>query len=1216
MADGSQYFVHPETGQVGSIPEDKVEDALRIGFRPATDEQVKQYDAVKAAKAEPLGGVKAFGQALAEGVAALPGIPAFFMESVPSVSERMAAEGVGDAETAALAKQKRLELAAQMRRFTTLPGLQQELGLRTAEAIKAEREAHPYAAGAGTIASFFAGSAASKILKAGAKAAVPLIAAEETLGAGANLSNAVQAATGLPAKRAAVAAAKAELAAAEATGDAVEIAAKQSAVTRAGIDFNAAADDAFNLQTAMMAESGAVTPGLAPLVTKEIEVAGKAARKAAQRMATDEAQKIVGSAGRGQKFVADAVKKLESTTLTSSAITSKLGTDLANSVEQRALARLQGAPGFSAKLAEADVAAAKLADEAAVGADKAITSANLAKAEERLATLETRQKLVAKAIGLGLGRSAELMMFGLQGAANEAALGDPALVAESAYANLGFEGGLGAGFGVAEALLPATLRTTVRAARASGQKISEAIGSVYPEIASFVTGAEPETIRAIMAGKEDLAAKGLRRVIEESTPLPALPAMPPELVPPAAVPAARKALTKAEVDVVAKDLRLALQDDVRQIAAPEPGGLLFDANTQWRKVQLGSLIDDHAAQVGTDGMRGALDNAISLVAEVRDRILSSAGLGLEPGQVMPQETAQKSAYLLNRALQDVEKRLTAFAESSPSPTKIHEEIQGIADEIYDKVKSYGVSSLELKSVDRQANAAYSGLRRRLVGLVTDSNVWGEAGALEAAWREDARMYYASMENLQKMAPSGLIKLLKDKNGRKTILTIDSQKMRAVAQDLGSEKYTSFREALSDYLVARRQLIGNIESVAEFVNANVGKEQIAKRLGATELAFNRAIDRSVEAASQEALRESQMVARQTEMASYEAAKEARDALVKSLNQEYAAATAARQQQITEQINLLRSASSKGSLVSAIKFAAKTTAPVLGGLTAGPLGALGGAAFTAASSPVTVAKTLAKLNKAKVAVSDRIGNVANALSGGGAKVVKTGEALGSFYAGKALRDEYKRVEQRVQKLAQDADALEDQQASMLGDLVDHAPNIADATKTVNATALQYLENARPKPPPGLPPIQAVSWQANDADMRKYLRLVDAVFKPMETLELASTGALLPEQVKALDAVYPSMMQEVRAKLLDRIEQNNKVPAKHRAMVSMLLGKDIDGRFQATRVAPVQAVYAPPMPPQMPAKQKAVPVSRIKDMNVSGRAGQETAAWREAQQGARLR
>lgn len=1190
MADANQYFIKP-SGEVGIVKPDLVEEALARGLTPATEEQIKQYEAVKASKAEPLGGVKAFGQALAEGVAALPGIPATAMAIVPSATELAAKAGFADEEAAALARQKRLELAGEMARYTTVPGLQQELGLRTAEAIKAEREAHPYAAGAGTIASFFAGSAASKILKAGAKAAVPLIAAEETLGASVGLTDAVKAATKLPAKEAAAAAARAELAAAEATGDAVEIAAKQAALNEAGVAVQSAIDDGFNLQAAIMAESGAVTPGLAPLVTKEVEVAGRAARKAAQRMATDKAQKIIGSAGRGQKFVADAVKKLESTTLTSPAITSKLGTDLANSVEQRALARLQGAPGFSAKLAEADVAAAKLADEAAVGADKAITGANLAKAEERLATLETRQKLVAKAIGLGLGRSAELMMFGLQGAANEAALGDPALVAESAYANLGFEGGLGAGFGVAEALLPPTLKAGVRAAKAGSQKLSRALGNVYVDLASAVTGAEPETIRAVLAAGERLEGRGLRNVIEET--LPAAPTPKP-----------------VDYDQAAKELREALQEDVRQIARPGPGGLLYDANTEWRKIQINDTIRKRLQQQ-TDEIvnalyeskagepltfadeaflsqiesgefvstpyRTALKDLIGRVKSAR-QIAKTTGM---TGEMVP--TAQEAAYKVNSTLQGLEDRLVAFEASNPTPEQIFQEMKWVDRELFHKRKGRAVTGKDLSLLNQQMNAAYGDLKQSFKQMVLNKDLWGDAAVLESEWRSDLRAYYAGLDNLKK-ASKGLIKETIDpKTGLATEIVIDPKKLKSFVKNPTSDEMSEFRNAFKQYLDGRRAAIDRIEQVADYVKASVDKPAIEQRMASTERAYEKAIQNAVDDASNAAL--------------------------KDLN-------VTRDAKIEAEIAAIKSAASIGRGVSLAKKAVKIGAPVVGALSLSPYGAAAGVAASAITSPIATAKTLAKLNKAKMKMADAVDRVSGVLSGGGGATIKATEALGSFYAGKALRDEYKRVEQRVQKLAQEADALEDQQASMLGDLVDHAPNIADATKTVNATALQYLENARPKPLPGLPPIQAVSWQANDADMRKYLRLVDAVFKPMETLELASTGALLPEQVKALDAVYPSMMQEVRAKLLDRIEQNNKVPAKHRAMVSMLLGKDIDGRFQATRVAPVQAVYAPPMPPQMPAKQRAIPVSRIEKMNVSGRAGQETAAWREAQQGAKLR
>jgi hypothetical protein len=1209
MAEPSQYFVDPDSGKVRIVKPEMVDEAIARNLTPATEEQIKQYDLVQASKRDPLGGVKAFGQELLEGVApglagaAVAGVPgaivgsalplaSWFMQKIPSAAElgREYAPGLVSEETAQLAKQKRLDLAKDVFRYTTVPGLQQEFGLRRAEDIKAESEAHPVAAGAGMLSSFFVGPAASKILKAGATAAVPLMAAEEVLGAGAGLSRAAAKAAGVDAKNAAYQAARAELAAAQATGDAVEVGVKQAAVNEASVAAQAAVDDAFKIETALAAESGQIPAEFAPVLTKDVLAAGAAARKAAQRMTTAEATRLVDSAGRGQRFVVDAVRKLESSALTTPAVTSKLGSDLAASVEKRALQRLREAPGFNQKLAEIDVALAQRADDLAKGAEKVITEANLVKAQQNLATLEARQQLAAKAIGLGLGRPAEFMMFGLQGAANEAALGDPALVGESLYGMLGFDAGLGVAGAAVEAFAPPTLRAGLRVAKRTGRKLSDAVGRAYVDLAASVTGAEPETIRTVLASGDKLKTRGLRGVIEDATPMPAMGAMPPEVLPSAIQP-----IKKVDLDAAAKGFRTALEDDVRQIATPAPGGLLYDANTQWRKVQLGQSIEKHAQQLGTDEpMRAAIDDAILLVENTRNKIISSEGLGLEAGQVMPQETAQKSAYLVSRALGDLEKRLVAFKEGAPSAAAIHQELKWIADELYGYMKKYGLESRDLKIVDRQSNAAYAKLRNSIVDIVTNEKTWGQAGALEAQWRQDARTYYAALDNLKATAPKDLMRLLKDSDGRKTVLVIDSNVMKRVVKNIGQEQYATFRDSLGQYLKARSRLISNIESVADFVGASVDKQAVARKIGAAERAFESAIQSSVDAASSAAIKESDAVAKGL----YAEQKLARNKMVESLKAEYKQATAERRAQIEEQVKAISSASAIGSLVKG-----KTTiASVLG------------AGVNAVASPVATAKKLAYLNKAKMRMADSIEKVSASLSGVGAGVGKASESLGAFYSGKALQNEYKRVEQRVFQLSQDQDELEDQQYAMLGDLVDHAPNVADATKTVNATAIQYLEVARPKPPPGLPPLQLATWEPIDADKRKFLRIRDAVLHPMETLDLASTGALLPEQVKAMDAVYPAMMQEVRAKLLDRIEEKNAIPAKHRAMVSMLLGKDLDGRYQSARMIPTQSVYG--SAPQQQAPQKPVPVSRIKDMNVSGRAGQETAAWREAQQGAKLR
>jgi hypothetical protein len=187
MADPSQYFVL-NSGDVHVVKPENIEEAKRRGLVPATEEQRRQYDLVQEAKKDPLGAVKAGVQALGEGVVGLAGLPAALIGVTPSIPELRekafsyipeSIRGVSEEEVqqeAAIAKQKRMEMLRAVESVSpTLPRIQQELGLRTAEEIKAEAEAFPVARGVGTVASFFVGPAVSKLVKTAATKAVPVL---------------------------------------------------------------------------------------------------------------------------------------------------------------------------------------------------------------------------------------------------------------------------------------------------------------------------------------------------------------------------------------------------------------------------------------------------------------------------------------------------------------------------------------------------------------------------------------------------------------------------------------------------------------------------------------------------------------------------------------------------------------------------------------------------------------------------------------------------------------------------------------------------------------------------------------------------------------------------------------------------------------------------------------------------------------------------------
>jgi hypothetical protein len=345
---------------------------------------------------------------------------------------------------------------------------------------------------------------------------------------------------------------------------------------------------------------------------------------------------------------------------------------------------------------------------------------------------------------------------------------------------------------------------------------------------------------------------------------------------------------------------------------------------------------------------------------------------------------------------------------------------------------------------------------------------------------------------------------------------------------------------------------------------------------TERALERAIQTSVDEASNKIVR--------TELReAVGPLREQRKELVRELQNDYLAAKAERRRYIDEQARLITGAASGGFFRGIVKAASKYGGKMTGG------------ALSVAASPVATSKALAKLNKSLMRASDATSEVSNVLSGKVGGAVRTAEALGSFYSRKDMEKRYKQIEQRTKQLAMDMDAREDQEETMLADLADAAPNVASATRNVNATAIQYLENARPKPPANLPPISLASWTPIEADQRKFVRIAEAVNNPLETLALASKGALLPEQVAALNTVYPSLMEDVRQKLMERIEETGKIPEKHRMMVSMLLGKDVDGRTQLNRMAPTQSVYGTQTPQQQPQLKSY----QGKALNVAGRA-----------------
>ena len=211
--------------------------------------------------------------------------------------------------------------------------------------------------------------------------------------------------------------------------------------------------------------------------------------------------------------------------------------------------------------------------------------------------------------------------------------------------------------------------------------------------------------------------------------------------------------------------------------------------------------------------------------------------------------------------------------------------------------------------------------------------------------------------------------------------------------------------------------------------------------------------------------------------------------------------------------------------------------------------------------------------------------------------------------AEREEYEQNIARVRQLSSDEDAIQQHLDDSVGGLRHDAPRISGHAEATTAAAIGYLSNQAPVPPPNLSPMQAKAWQPSDAQVRQYNQLYRTVDMPLSILSDASQGTLTRQQVDAINAVYPTLMGEIRQRIVKRIEENPDISASSRRMASLILGLDLDGQFSPATFNSAQQMYQQQMPP--PAQQQ-MPVYRAKGLGASGRSGAETEAWRAAQRG----
>lgn len=203
----------------------------------------------------------------------------------------------------------------------------------------------------------------------------------------------------------------------------------------------------------------------------------------------------------------------------------------------------------------------------------------------------------------------------------------------------------------------------------------------------------------------------------------------------------------------------------------------------------------------------------------------------------------------------------------------------------------------------------------------------------------------------------------------------------------------------------------------------------------------------------------------------------------------------------------------------------------------------------------------------------------------------------------------VAKNVSSLAADPDKMTEALEAIGSEFNDDAPTIAQDLRNTVARAVFFLAGKAPKPKvvsPGMPEMQPPR-----SEYQKYSRYVRAINDPTSLLDEADTGTLTPESVEAVRIVYPSLYAQMQAALAERVQNMPKVPYRQRMQLSALLGQDMTGTLSPSMVSLAQSAYSSA---KGEAPKQQMPVYRAKGLNLASREGRETAAWKEAQQGAR--
>jgi len=706
---------------------------------------------------------------------------------------------------------------------------------------------------------------------------------------------------------------------------------------------------------------------------------------------------------------------------------------------------------------------------------------------------------MARIGGAGVAGAAEGAPLALTAAQDEAYIQNRKLTGEMAIAAMGTGALIGGGLGIAAKGLgeaigagrdkiaqrlsgPATGADAVAVAEQKFGEAAPGLRDAYANAAGAVSGKDPATIRALVAGGEEGAAARRVAVYEGDS-----------------IREAAKRDVVKHVDDMASATR--------------------NLTEEWRGPLKASNVDKVISK-GEDAFVGQSDEAINQLSTIRKNIheMSGADAALTLGE---RRQLNKLADIANAAETKAAKAIEAGEGGRVFQVldEYKRNLGTIAKEAGGKTQPLG----------RELQGMYEGLRQSL----ENEAVWGGAGAMQREVNAPFAKWIKSNEIFEQrfMTPTGEVDPL---NAWRTLKGADSAKAHSYVEGLTSAQNDTNHQIIKQHIANTKDLAASLAKAGELTPEKAA--ELSKVVKAAE-GFEKTVGK------------------------------AENSLVLS--------------------NQLRELEKAGGGLGELGGAA------VGGMVGGPVGAALGALGGALKNPGLQIRRMAMIermaDKAGVSIDGSLGKLFAGIEGTTAKVKQvagtaraavTPTAL-EMFQGKAATPEIAYKERAKEILAANANygqQIRDNAGQVFGSSFDTDPHAVGAAVVATTKAIQYLAEKMPGGlvnPQSLTPMSTKTAPSR-ADIQQFAMIHTAVTQPLAVIADISKGTVTHDQIEAIAAVHPALMQHVRMETLGRLQKLDRagieVPLRQRIILDSLL--ELDGAGEPVLSSDFAQKYAAQM------------------------------------------